>query len=98
MRYTHPNTRCDRAERNHVVNTADIKATLKEYWQRCDEIWQSLPLTFEGTTYTHWWQMNFEDSVLPMCRTGKPSQRLLEAYTYLPLNRLFRGLEERAGP
>ena len=92
----HPSTECtDQAARNHIINNADIKAELEAYWQRCDEIWQALPVVIDGVTFTHWWQLNFEDSILLACRAKKPSPRFLEAYVYLALRRLFKGINRR---
>ena len=91
----HPPTECtDQAARNHIINNADIKAELEAYWQRCDEIWQALPVVIDCVTFTHWWQLNFEEGVLPACRVKKPSPRFLEAYVYLALRRLFKGIRE----
>ncbi|MGD1852788.1 MAG: hypothetical protein ACFB2W_00920 [Leptolyngbyaceae cyanobacterium] len=95
MTYIHPPTDCtDRAARNHVINNADIKAELREYWRRSAEIWQKLPVTIDGVTFTHWWQLDFEEHVLPVCRAEKPAQKFLEAYVYLALRHLFKGLRE----
>ncbi len=103
---THPPTQCDRTliftpgdnPKPLKISRAEIIAQLREYWQRSDEIWQKLPLTIEGETFTHWWQMDFENHVLPLCRAQEPRKRILEAYVYLPLLKLFKGLRERAGP
>lgn len=92
MNYTHPPTDCTSPERHHITNSADIRAVLQEYWQRSDEIWQALPVTIDGVTYTHWWQLNFEECVLPVCRAEQTKQRFVEAYVYQSLRQLFRGL------
>ena len=84
--------------RSKVTEHGELCELVEWYWANSDTIWASLPLAINGVTYTHQWQLNLEDRVLPAYRAKKPSNLLARVYVYLALKRVQRGLEERAGP
>ena len=99
MTHQHPPTECtDEKALTQVITEADISNSIHWYWQNSDRIWNALPLTVEGATISHWWQLDFEERVIPAWRSGRFSKGLAKAYIYAALRRLFKGLRERASP
>lgn len=74
------------------IEHEELRDLLTWYWTASDLLWESLPITTEGATYTHWWQLDFEDRLLPLCRSGQASTHLIRAYIYADLKRVARGI------
>ncbi len=81
--------------KHQAITPTDICTLLNRYWQNSDAIWDALPLTVEGVTYTHWWQLSFEDRLLPACRANKPGELIQQAYIVRPLEQVWRALKAR---
>ena len=104
MTHQHPPTKCDRAlifankgkGKPIKIMPEDIAKSVSWYERHWSQIFDALPVTVEGTTYTARWQEIFDYETLPAWRNGR-LKRLSVSYIYLALRQLFKGLKERAG-
>lgn len=100
MKHAHPPTTCARSlfltkqNKPLTITKEEVEDMADWYWQNSEAIWDQLPLTIEGVMFTHWWQLDIEQKILPAWSSGRLREGLARAYVYSALRRLCRGLEQ----